>query len=78
MFRINPSFLRVFQRCRDKLAVTAAFAGVLFSAPAQTPQTGHPRLFLQAADLPRLQAWAVATNLTFGDATGVGLGVCRA
>ena len=28
----------------------------------QTPQTKHPRLFLQANDLPRLQAWATASN----------------
>ncbi len=37
-----------------------------FAPPAVTnvpqPVTGHPRLWITPADLPRLQSWAVATN----------------
>ena len=32
------------------------------SQPTPLPQTGHPRLWLTGADLPRLRSWAVASN----------------
>lgn len=35
----------------------------LFAAPA----TGHPRLWIREADLPRLRSWAVGSNLIYAE-----------
>ncbi|HXR08385.1 MAG TPA: putative Ig domain-containing protein [Candidatus Acidoferrum sp.] len=47
----------------NDVTVTANYG---FAPPAVTnvpqPVTGHPRLWITPADLPRLQSWAVATN----------------
>ncbi|MGO8698335.1 MAG: InlB B-repeat-containing protein [Limisphaerales bacterium] len=47
----------------NNVTVTAKYG---FAPPAVTnvpqPVTGHPRLWITPADLPRLQSWAVATN----------------
>jgi hypothetical protein len=50
----------------SNVTVTAVFG---FAAPAFTevpqPVTGHPRLWITPADLPRLQSWAVSTNAIY-------------
>lgn len=47
----------------NNVTVTANYG---FAPPAVTnvpqPVTGHPRLWITPADLPRLQSWAVSTN----------------
>ena len=47
----------------NNVTVTAHYG---FAPPAFTnvpqPVTGHPRLWITPADLPRWQSWAVATN----------------
>ena len=35
--------------------------------PTVQPQNGHPRLWLTAAELPRLRSWAVASNPLYAD-----------
>jgi len=35
--------------------------------PTLAPQSGHPRLWLTAAELPRLRSWAVASNPLYAD-----------
>ncbi len=35
------------------------------------PQTGHPRLWITAADLPRLRSWATDANLLYKDGLAV-------
>jgi hypothetical protein len=51
----------------SNVTVTALYA---FAPPALTnvpqPVTGHPRLWITPADLPRWQSWAVATNPIYG------------
>jgi hypothetical protein len=52
----------------NNVTVTANFG---FPPPAVTtvpqPVTGHPRLWLTPADLPRLEGWAVSTNPIYED-----------
>ena len=42
--------------------LVALWAAVLAPAVSAQPVTGHPRLWITAADLPRLRSWAVPTN----------------
>jgi len=40
------------------------------TGPEPVPVTAHPRLFLTAADLPRLRSWAVASNPIWASGLG--------
>jgi len=61
----------------SNVTVTAIYA---FAPPAFTnvpqPVTGHPRLWITPADLPRLQSWAVATNPIYQQGLVPLLGQC--
>ena len=48
-------------RAASAMALTAAFVA---AAPAiqAAPVTTHPRLWITAADLPKLRGWAVDSN----------------
>ncbi len=48
---------------------TATATPIAMPTPISTlvPQSGHPRLWLTAAELPRLQSWAVASNPLYVD-----------
>ena len=40
------------------------------TGPEPTPVTGHPRLFVTAADVPRLRSWATASNPIWANGLG--------
>lgn len=44
------------------VTVTATYGSTALPATIPQPVTGHPRLWITTADLPRLRSWAVASN----------------
>lgn len=49
----------------NNVTVTATYGASPLPASIPQPVTTHPRLWITPADLPRLQSWAVATNIVY-------------
>jgi len=52
----------VFAICLTLLMSTSSARAQTAARPVSAPVTSHPRLWVTQADLPRLRAWAVASN----------------
>lgn len=68
--RFTPAVAATLPAQPAEQQVAPALAPSVVQAPT-APLTTHPRLWLTQADLPRLRAWAVATNPMYQNGLGV-------